>query len=138
MATPIARIADLNLFPGNPSGGEIAEISTGGTGSFQITLAQLPVRVPQTISAGGTFTVTNITYGDILVTTTAAVTVQLPAASVRNGVPLSVVALQSSTPNITIRPSGVETIVGLSSVTITVPYGAVNLWPVATGSWYTK
>ncbi len=142
MANPY-RITDLQnytLLPGGlPTGGEIAEISNAGTGSFQAPLSVLVYgRIANTVSAGGTFNLSGSNYGDVLVTTTAAVTVQLPAAATRSGVPASIVAQQTTTPNITILSFGAETIMGLSSITITNPYGAFTLWPLSGGGWYQK
>src|SRR5215472_17136407 len=141
MPTPY-RIVDLNSFTGLvgiPTGGEIAEISQAGTGSFQIPLAVLASgRSASTVSVGGTFTLSAANYGDVLVTTAAAVTVQLPPASLRFGAPASVIAIQNTTPNITILPFSGEAVVGLSSLTITNPYGGITLWPMTGGSWYQK
>jgi|SRR5215472_10172046 len=141
MPTPY-RIVDLNSFTGLvgiPTGGEIAEISQAGTGSFQIPLAVLASgRSASTVSVGGTFTLSAANYGDVLVTTAAAVTVQLPPASQRFGAPASIIAIQNTTPNITVLPFGAETIIGLSSMTITNAYGALTLWPLSGGGWYQK
>jgi hypothetical protein len=141
MPTPY-RITDLNSFTGQvgtPTGQEIAEISNGGLGSYQVPLAVLALgRAANTVGAGGTFNVSSQNYGDVLVTTTAAVTVQLPAAATRFGAPVSVIAQQTTTPNITISPFGAETIMGQASLTIGNSYGAFTLWPLAGGGWYQK
>jgi hypothetical protein len=141
MPTPY-RITDLNSFTGQigiPTGGEIAEISQNGNGSYQLPLAVLAFgRQANTVATGGTFNVASLNFGDVLVTTTAAVTVQLPAAGSRFGVPVSVIAQQTTTPSITILPNGVETIMGQSSLIITNAYGAFTLWPLAGGGWYQK
>lgn len=131
------RIADLNAFFGAPDGTQLAEISNGGAGSFKIPIAVLSAgRQANNVIVGGVFTVTATTYGDVLVNTNSAVTVQLPVATGRNGVPVSVIGI-SSAPAITILPGGSDTILGLSSITIANQYGAFTLWPM-TGGWYQK
>lgn len=131
------RIIDLNAFNGTPDGTQLAEVSAGGGGSFKIPIAVLSQgRLTNSVIAGGTFTVTATTYGDVLVNTNSAVTVQLPTAASRSGVPVSVIGVSSS-PSITILPAGGDTIMGLSSLAIANQYGAFTLWPM-TGGWYQK
>lgn len=131
------RIVDLNAFSGTPDGTQLAEISAGGSGSFKIPIAVLSQgRLTNSVVAGGTFTVTSTTYGDVLVNTNSAVTVQFPLASSRNGAPVSVIGI-SSAPNITILPSGADTLIGQTSITIANQYGAFTFWPM-TGGWYQK
>lgn len=135
------RIIDLQGLINPLSGQEIMEVSLDGAGSCQVPVGQLAYsRTPNIVASGGTFLLAAAanTYGDILITTTAAVTVQLTLASARLGVPVSVVAVQITTPAITILPSSPETIMGLSSFTITNPYGGITLWPVAGTGWYQK
>lgn len=144
MAAPF-RIVDLNsytgLVAGVPSGNEIAEISNAGAGSFQVPIAVLAsARAPITISVGGTTNLLVTQFGDVLVKTNSAVTINLPTALQRSGVPVSVIAATSA-PNITIAPFAGQTILGSSSsLTITNSYGAYTLWPdaSATGDWYQK
>jgi hypothetical protein len=105
-----------------------------------MTLLQ-SLRPINTISSGGTTTIGPAQYGDFLVTTTAAVTINLPSALLRNGVSVSIIAATTSTPNITIAPFAGQTIFGLSNnLTIGNSYGAFTLWPNATGlgDWYQK
>jgi hypothetical protein len=142
MAQPY-RIIDLaqylTLLGGQPSGNELAEISNAGVGSAQIPIAVLAaVRAPTIVSAGGTFNLGVTNFGDVLVTTTAAVTVQLPDSNMRLGVPASIIANQTTPPNITILPFGAQTIIGLPQLKITNPYGAFTLWPLSGGGWYQK
>jgi hypothetical protein len=133
------RIIDLQQFSGLPTGNEIAEVSAAGMQSSQIPLAVLASgRAPTTVAAPATVTVSSNAYGDVLVTTNAAVIVNLPASASRQGVPVSIVAVTTLTPNITINPNGAETIMGLASITITSSYGAFTLWPLSTGGWYQK
>jgi hypothetical protein len=142
MTTTIYRFVDLPSFTGVvgvPTGSEIAAISQGGTGSYQIPLAILAQsRQPNTVNVGGTYNLAGLNFGDVLVTTTSAVTVQLPAAATRFGACASIVAQQTTTPNITILPFGSETIMGLASLIIGNPFGFFTLWPLAGGGWYQK
>lgn len=137
-----AKIIQLPTFSGTPTGSEIFEVSVAGTGSFQIAMAVLAAsRQANIVASAGTVTVGNSSYGDYLVTTTGAVTINLPSALLRGGVPVSVIAATTGTPNITIVPFGAQTIFGLvNNLTITNSYGAFTLWPntVATGDWYQK
>ncbi len=140
MAQPY-RIVDLQGLQALLTGQEIMEVSMAGAGSFQVPVANASQsRTPTIVSSGGTFLLSAAVnpYGDVLVTTTAAVTVQLTLAAQRLGVPISIIAAQTSTPNITILPTGAETIMGLSSFTITNSYGGVTLWPFGGTGWYQK
>jgi hypothetical protein len=146
MPTPY-RIVDLSSYlglpNGLPTGAELAEISNGGSGSFQIPIAVLSsARNANIMSVGGTFNLIAGNYGDIFVTSTSAVTIQLPLSSFRNGVPVTVIAAQSTVPNITVLPNGTDTILGLASITITTPWAAFNLWPLPAyfnpGGWFQK
>lgn len=140
MAQPY-RIVDLQGLFSPLTGQEIMEVSLNGAGSCQVPIGQLAYsRTPNTVASGGTFLLAAAAnpYGDILVTTTAAVTVQLTLAAARLGVPVSIAAVQITTPNVTILPSSPETIMGLSSFTITNAYGGITLWPVTGIGWYQK
>ena len=135
------RIVDLNSFSGLPLGNEIMELSQGGNGSFQIPLSTLSYgpRQPVTIATAGTYNLAGGTYGDILVNTSSAVTVNLPDSTTRGGAPASIVDIDG-TPNITINPNGSQKIIGQSSISLTVPYGGYTFWPIGTGlgGWYQK
>lgn len=135
------RIVDLTAAALPPQGTEIAEISTGGTGSFKIAIAILALARPaNNVTSGGTTSIGATAYGDVLVNFNGAVTIQLPGAASRSGVPISVVDIGgfAQTHNILILPNGVETIMGQSSLSITANYGSFYLWPISTGNWYTK
>lgn len=140
------RIVDLNSYTqlpnGIPTGNELAEISQGGSGSFQIPIALLSQsRAQLFITNNGTFTIPATQYGDVLITTSLAVTINFPSALLRNGAPVSVIASTTQTPNITLVPFAGQTFFGLSNnLTITNPYGAYTLWPNASGlgDWYQK
>jgi hypothetical protein len=138
-----AKIISLPVFPGVPTGNEIFEVSNAGITSYQIAMAILTAaRQITNVSSGGTVNVGNTQFGDIVVTTTSAVTVNFPSALLRSGVSISVIAAVTGTPNITLAPFAGQTFLGsLSSLTITNPYGSYTLWPNAaslTGDWYQK
>jgi|SRR5215469_3670839 len=113
----------------------------GGVNDFLYSLLQVASTViapPQNIvSAGGTFVLSPNNYGDVIVTTTTALTVQFPSASSRNGFPASIVGA-SGAPSITGLPAAGETFFGLGSFTITNPWGAITLWPLPGIGWYRK
>ena len=118
MAQPY-RIIDLLTGYGTPTGNEDMEFSNGGNGSYFLPMAVIAsARQPVTIATAGTYNMAASTFGDILVTTTGAVTVNLPDSTTRNGVPASVIAQTSSTPNITITPNGSQKVIGQSTLTI--------------------
>jgi hypothetical protein len=135
------RIVDLNSFSGPPTGNEIIELSQGGNGSYQTPLSTISYgpRQPVTIATAATYNLASSTYGDILVNTSGAVVVNLPSSLTRNGAPASVVDIDGA-PNITINPAAGQTIIGQSSISLTVPYGGYTFWPIGTGSggWYQK
>lgn len=131
------RIVDLQSGY-TPTGNELMEISNGGNGSYQVTLAQIQSRSPVTLSTAQTYNLSPATYGDILVTTTGAVIINMPDSTLRGGVPASIIAATSSTPNITINANGAQKLIGQSSLTIGNPWGAYTLWPLSTGGWYQK
>lgn len=137
-----AKIIQLAQFSGLPTGNEIFEVSNGGNGSFQIAMAILAsARQPNIISVGGSTTISSTNYGDWYVTTTSAVTLTLPSVLLRSGVPVSIIAITTGTPSITIAPFAGQTILGLSNnLTIVNSYGSYTLWPNSTGSgdWYQK
>lgn len=145
MAQPY-RIIDLSSYTGLPNGvptgNELVEISNGGSGSFQIPIAILVgSRAPTVIQFAGTYTIQTNQYGDILVSTPAPVTLNLPSALLRSGAPVSIIATTTSIPAVTITPFAGQTIFGLSSsLSITNSYGAFVLWPNSTGlgDWYQK
>jgi hypothetical protein len=88
------------------------------------------------VSAGGTFTLSATNFGDVVVTTTAAVTVQLPDSTLRTGYPVRV-SDRSGTPNIIIATALGQTYIGLTSIALTAPYGGITLRPLtAVGGWY--
>jgi hypothetical protein len=87
------------------------------------------------VSSGGTFTLAVGNYGDVVVTTSAAVTVQLPDSTGRGGWPVRVSDM-SGVPNITIVTSLGQLFLGLSSIALATGYGGFTLWPLATGGWY--
>ncbi len=135
------RIIDLTIFPTQPTGNEIAEISNGGNGSFRIPIAKLSSsRLAKSVTNAGTTTVLSTDYGDVLVSVNAAVTIQLPTSGLRDGVPVSVVDIggHANTHNILILPSGAELIIGQSSYSLMSNYSGITLWPIATGGWYQK
>jgi hypothetical protein len=137
------RIADLQSYTtlpsGIPTGSELAEISNAGAGSFQVPVAVLAgSRPPLIVATGGTVTASPTQYGNIVVTTTSAVTINLPSILLRNGVPLSIVARTISEPNITIVPFSGQTVLGGTSTLITDAYGGLTLTPdSASLDWYT-
>lgn len=87
-------------------------------------IVETPVSAsPHTVVAGENFLAVDTSGG--------AITINLQAALARSGVPLVVkdVSGNASTNNITIVPNGVETIEGLSSLTLNVDFGGVKLSP---------
>lgn len=138
--TTLYRIIDLTAFSGRPAGTELAEISTAGSGSFQMSLAVLAASRTAINVTSASRSVAATDYGDVLVNFGGAVTIQLPTANSRVGVPVSVVDISgaAASNNITILPNGAETIMGQSSLVISGNYGSFNLWPISTGNWYTK
>lgn len=135
------RIIDLPPGPGAPLGTEIAEISNNGMGSFQIAIAVLAsARAPNNLGAAS-FTLGATNYGDILVNFNGAVTITLPSATIRSGVPVSVADVGgfcSGARPITLVPAGAEKIVGLSSIALTGAFSGVTIWPIISGGWYQK
>jgi hypothetical protein len=89
-----------------------------------------------TITGSGTYPVAG-SDNIILInkTVAAASSVQLPAAAIRGGFPVTIKDLKgdAATNNITILPDGSETIDGLSSVVINSNYGSFVFWPVTNG-----
>lgn len=135
------RIVDLPIFSGLPTGQELAEISNAGTKSSQIAIAELAYgRQANNITVGGSYNLSATNYGDVLVNVNSAVTVNLPSATLRSGVPVSVVDIggHGAAHNITLAPAGAETIMGQPSIAITGNYGGFTLWPIITGGWYQK
>lgn len=65
------------------------------------------------------------------------VSIVLPTAASRGGFPLTIKdgSGDAATNNITITPNGSETIDGLSSLTISIPYGFQNLTPNSGVGW---
>jgi hypothetical protein len=103
-----------------------------------LTALLLPPPPPILVNSG-TYTLTGGLAGDILVNFNGAVTIQLPPAGSRGGVPTSIIdrgGFAVAHP-ITILPSGAETIMGLASIMLTSNFGGVTLWP-DTGGWYQK
>ena len=101
------------------------------------------------ITVGGPITVSvdaflpqqpSINIGPILCDTTLGiVTVNLPPATGRLGfsIPVFDIGGAAFTNNIVIVPDGIETIMGLASISITTNYGSYVLEPIPTGGWYT-
>ncbi len=93
-------------------------------------------------SLGGSTAVTASPYVPIatdallLVNVAGAVAINLPAASVRSGIPLAIkdISGAAQTNHITINRNGSDTIEGLTSITINVAYGGYSLFPI-TGGW---
>lgn len=89
------------------------------------------------VTAAGTY---NVQVADNIIlinkTVAAANSVQLPLALARKGLPITVKDLKgdAATNQITVLPSGSETIDGLASVPINANYGGFKFWPVQTGS----
>ena len=135
------RIIDLPPAAGVPFGTEIAEVSNGGLGSFQVPIAVLAAaRVPNNI-ATGSFTLGATNYGDCLVNFNGSVSITLPSSTLRSGVPVSVADIGGFCSNarpITLVPAGAEQIIGLSSIALIAAFGGVTIWPIASGGWYQK
>jgi hypothetical protein len=79
-------------------------------------------------------------------TTSGASTINLPTAATRQGAPVNIKDLtgDANTNNITLVPSGTETIDGFSAsaaaangvAVLSVDYGSIQLYPLTTGGWY--
>lgn len=102
---------------------------------------------PVNVTTAGTYIVvpfpakpTAISVGDFLVNVNGAVTIQLPPAVGRLGIPISVIDIggYAAAQNITILPFGAETIMGLPSIAIATNFGSFTLWPLQGGGWYTQ
>jgi hypothetical protein len=94
-------------------------------------------RPPLVISAGGTVTVSPAQYGNIVVTTTAAVTINLPSILLRNGVPVSIIARTATIPAITVVAFSGQTVLGQPSTTIIEAYNGLTLTPDSVSlDWY--
>jgi hypothetical protein len=105
-----------------------------------LTALLLPPPPPILVDSGGTYTLAAGLAGDILVNFGGAVTIALPPAAARGGVPTSIIdrgGFAVAHP-ITILPSGSETIMGLASITMGSNFGGVTLWPDPAGGWYQK
>ena len=93
---------------------------------------------PITIAAGGTYNLPVGSYGDILVSTTAALTINLPDSTFRNGVPVSIVDI-SGAPAVSIVPNGTQKIISLARFPFITPWGGLTFWPLSgSGGWYQK
>lgn len=135
------RVQDLPFFPTLPTGKEILSFSNNGAGSYQMTMAEFSYgRQAKNVTTTGTTAVAFNDFGDVLVNVNNTATIQLPAASLRLGVPVSVVDIGgfAAAHNITILPNGAETIIGQANLVISSSYGGYTLWPILTGGWYTK
>ena len=87
------------------------------------------------VAAGGSFTLAAGNFGDVVITTIATVTVQLPDSTARSGFPVRI-SDRSGNPHITILTAGGQTYAGLTSITLATPFGGFTLWPLTTGGWY--
>jgi hypothetical protein len=121
--------------------------NTGGVFTFSMDINALVETLNQffdqtlifftkTVTAAGTY---NVVASDNVVlinkTVPAANSVQLPNAVSRSGLPVTVKDLKgdAATNNITVLPSGSETIDGLASLRINSNYGGYQLLPVQKG-----
>lgn len=131
------RIIDLSSLPGLPTGTELAEISQAGSGSFQVPISVLASgRQPINVIAAAPVNLGGTDYGPVLVNVAAPVTINLPAAAGRSGVPVFVadVGGTAATNLITIVPNGAEKIGGQSTLILGTNYQSVTLIPVS-GGW---
>jgi hypothetical protein len=122
------------------TGNELTRIVQNGFNA-KVTLQQIAALAPSPyaaqniVSATGPFTLAATNYGDVIVTTTAAVTVQLPDSTLRGGHPVRV-SDRSGTPAVTIQTTSGQTYAGMTSFALSTPYGGFTLWPLSTGGWY--
>ena len=122
-------------------------VANGGTGASTAATARTNLGVSATrtirvVTAAGAVTVDADTDDIVVIkkTVAAATTVNLPSAANRDDArPVKIVdgKLDAATNNITITPSGVETIVGLTTYVINFDAGSIELWPLPDGTaWY--
>ena len=83
--TTLYRIIDLTAFVGRPAGTELAEISTAGSGSFQMPLAVLAASRTAINVTSASRSVASTDYGDVLVNYGGTVTIQLPDCQLQGG-----------------------------------------------------
>lgn len=145
--------AFVSVVPDDPASASAGEVlpshwnaghSLSGTASASqaIGLGLQPIRAVRVVTAAGDVTVDSSTDDIVIVkkTSGAATGVTLPSAGDRSQYrPIKIVdgKLDAATNNITITPSGAETIVGLSTYVISFDGGSVELWPLPDGTaWY--
>lgn len=116
------------------------------TGPLQSTNVQKAIEeivgentlLPNVITATGSVPVTSLV---VQTNQVGAITLTLPDSGAwvaENGYrPLSIfdISGNASTNNVTVNPSGVETISGLASLTIATDYGGFRLAPKSGGGW---
>ena len=144
---------NYNLLANSPTltNTQVVAVFDPVSGSYKtmslVTLMTIFANNYRTVTAAGAVTVS---ASDIVIlmnkTAGAATSVNLPAASTRNGLPLTIKDLKgdANTNNITIVPSGTETIDGFSPAAaaangvalIDINYGAKRLFPLSSGGWY--
>ena len=117
----------------------------GTNANYKISIAELGglfggIPAPTIVTAAGTY---NVAATDTVVlinkTVSAAASVQLPTIASRFGVPIVVKDFKGDAAgnNITILPSGAETIEGAANKVITTNYGRFKLVPIAGQTkWY--
>jgi len=87
------------------------------------------------IVAGGTFNLGVANDGDMVISTSSPVTIQLPDSTGRSGRPVRISDVSGS-PSVTVLTFGGQTVFGTSSIAMRSAYGGMTLWPLATGGWY--
>jgi len=100
-----------------------------------VPLANVLYAPPNLVSSGGAFSLPATNFGDVVVTVTAAVNIQLPDSRLRSGFPMRV-SDTSGGPAVTITTLAGQPFLGLTTVSLTTPYGSFTLWPLPAGGWY--
>jgi hypothetical protein len=120
--------------------GDIRVIQLEGAFGAPLVFAPLTLSTPTPqliITVGGTYSAAGV--GDILINTTALVTLNLPNSLTR-GSPVGISDI-SGNPNVLIVPFPGQTVLGLPVLPLTGAMGGFTLWPEApplTGGWYIK